>query len=107
LGHTVVTQPKGVSSGNATEEKEDDESESNNDDTLADQFESLSTSVSEPTFPMNATALWPWSADNQLSFHSGDAITIESYLDENWAGGQNIRTRKQGHFPRQYVQLNQ
>jgi hypothetical protein len=51
------------------------------------------------------TAIYPWTAQGQLTMEANDRITV-TYLDENWGQGINFRTRERGSFPRNYVRID-
>lgn len=85
------------------EEMEEDEEDKKKEEKEQEEQEKQE----EVDLPYDATALWPWSANNQgqLAFKAGDTITITEWADENWGRGKNTRTGREGVFARNYVSM--
>lgn len=53
----------------------------------------------------HARALYQYSASDgrDLAFEKDDKISVHEYMNEDWWMGQNLRTGREGIFPRNYV----
>jgi len=52
-----------------------------------------------------ATALYRYTEPQDCDFEVGDHIAVYEYMNAEWWLGKNLRTGKEGVFPRNYVQV--